>query len=84
MIDFLDIETLPIIVEPKPPRDDGAGRDTRPPKPCCFRMRSADGRSSWCYLPDGHREDHHGLSAEEHPIAVNDYGPARAVTGAKK
>ncbi len=42
-------------------------------KPCCERIRNASGSSSWCALPDQHQGDHHGLSAEEFPLPVNEY-----------
>lgn len=35
-------------------RDDGADRETRPPKLCLKRIVSADGAYGFCQLPDGH------------------------------
>lgn len=49
--------------------DKGADRETRPPKPCGERL----GHGSWCYLDDGHDEEHRGaaplhLALERKPV----------------
>ncbi len=61
--------------------DKGSDRDTRPEKPCCKRIRSANGSSSWCGLPEGHRDqgmpDCHGLNQAESPLPMNSYAKGK-------
>lgn len=75
--DFLDSFERAPLGGPVSALDKGADRDTRPPKPCCARIRSPSGATSWCVLPANHRDEgfpeHHGVSWSEMPMAAISY-----------
>jgi hypothetical protein len=66
-------------------RDDGAARDTRPPKPCLRRIAGPAGQYGFCSLPDGHdKPDQNGqvLSATcsgklSEPPPPTSFGPKK-------